>query len=92
MNNNEMTMLYSTLLCTPGMNENVKLNLQVNRKLVLLLSQLLETGLSQPKDQGSVLTYFPNEAGDELKMLMADILEKSGLSDLHDRLKGFNPK
>ncbi|MBN8879826.1 MAG: hypothetical protein J0I32_19940 [Sphingobacteriales bacterium] len=90
MNNTEMTKLYDTLLCIPGMNENIKFNLQVNRKLVLLLSQIIEAGIAVQKEQGSVLSFFPDDAGQELKELIADMLEKAGLNSLHEKLKGFN--
>jgi hypothetical protein len=92
MNNNEMTQLYDTLLCIPGMNEAVKLNLQVNRKLILLLSQVIEAGIINQKEQGNILSYFPQESSEELKLLVGDILEKSGLGSLHEKLKTFRQK
>lgn len=91
MTGTEMTKLYDTLLSVPGMNENVRLNQAISRKQLLLLSQILEEGLlAAAKDKGSVLSFFPTEAGPELQAIIGDCLEKAGLSDLNAKLKMFN--
>jgi hypothetical protein len=44
MEQKEMVRVYETLLITPGMNDVVKLDLRISRKLVLLLNQVVEKG------------------------------------------------
>lgn len=93
MTGNEMTKLYDTLLSVPGMNENVRLNQAISRKQLLLLSQVLEEGLlAAGKEKGSVLSFFPPEAGPELQAIIGDCLEKAGLSGLNAKLKEFGGK
>lgn len=93
MTTSEMTKVYDAIMCIPGMNENVKLNIQISRKQLLLLSQVLDGGLKvADKEQGSVLSYFPSDAGQELQVLVADCLEKAGLNSLSEKLKSFSAK
>lgn len=93
MTGNEMTKLYDTLLSVPGMNENVRLNQAISRKQLLLLSQVLEEGLAAAaKDKGSVLSFFPPEAGSELQVIIGDCLDKAGLSGLNGKLKEFSAR
>jgi len=90
---NEMTRLYDTLLSIPGMNDQVRLNLQVSRKVVLLLCQILESGLVEAKeDPNSVLAYFPEQANEELRTMISDLLHKAGLTELSGKLRGYTFK
>ena len=43
---NEVAKVYDTVLSIPGMNQNVKVNLQISRKNLLLLSKVIERGLN----------------------------------------------
>ncbi len=49
MTKKEMEVVYDTLLCIPGMNDQVKVDLKLSRKNVLLLSQAVERGLGLKK-------------------------------------------
>lgn len=86
MTNNDKLLVYDTLLSAPGMAENVKITLNVNRIGILLLSQLIESGLKQ-KDE--LLAFFPTEASTELSTLLAECLEKAALKPLSDKLKSL---
>lgn len=87
---NEMTRLYDTLLSIPGMNDQVRLNLQISRKVVLLLSQILESGLKAAKDSpNSVLAFFPENANEELRAMIDELLQKAGLTELSAKLKDY---
>jgi hypothetical protein len=52
---NVLSKVYETLLCSPGMNEAVKVDVKVNRKMILLLSSVIENGLSKDAGQSSEL-------------------------------------
>ena len=54
---NDIAKIYDTVLSIPGMNESVKVDLRMPRKNVLLLSKVIERGLTvKDKDQpGNVL-------------------------------------
>jgi len=43
---NVMVQVYETSLCSPGMNETVKIDVKINRKTVLLLNSIIERGLA----------------------------------------------
>lgn len=48
---NVLAQVYETLLCSPGMNEAVKVDVKINRKTVLLLSSVIENGLNKKDGQ-----------------------------------------
>lgn len=86
MNANEQARVYDTLLSVPGMNETVKIDLRISRKLVLLLSQVIERGLDVNIDGGIPL----QKSQEDLKALSADCLEKAGLTELSIKLKALH--
>ena len=89
---NEVSRIYATILSIPGMNEKVKVNLQVSRKNLLLLDKVIERGLNG-KDtddkQVSILDILPKESLQELGALAIELLDKSGLSEMNEKLKTF---
>ena len=89
---NDMARIYETVLCMPGMNENVKVNLQTTRKNLLLLNKVIERGLiaKEPDDKTvSILDIIPKESLQELGEIAADLLNKSGLSEMNEKLRSF---
>ncbi|MEO6550735.1 MAG: hypothetical protein ABIN94_22210 [Ferruginibacter sp.] len=48
----DVAIVYETLLTSPGMNDAVKIALNIPRKNVLLLSKVLELGLSIKGENG----------------------------------------
>ena len=42
----DVAKIYETVLSIPGMNDNVKISFSISRKNVLLLSKIIERGLS----------------------------------------------
>lgn len=84
MEQKELVRVYETLLITPGMNDVVKLDLKISRKLVLLLSQVVEKGI---REEDTGLNAVDKEASKELKQVMGDCLEKAGLTGLIGKLK-----
>ena len=89
---NDIAKIYDTVLSIPGMNENVKLNLQTSRKNLLLLSKVIERGLNtkeQDEKSISVLDIVSPETLKELSNLSAELLNKAGLAEMNEKLKAF---
>lgn len=88
MTSTEVSKVYDTVLSIPGMNENVKLDLKVSRKMVLILTQVIERGLKEEKKEASwLLAAAGNEAASELSGLIHQCLEKAGLTELNAKLQ-----
>jgi hypothetical protein len=90
----DVTIVYETLLSSPGMSDAVKIALNIPRKNVLLLSKVLETGLSVKDEngQGSLLASLDSTTIEELKEVMKDLLSKAGLTALYDKLNSLPAK
>ena len=89
----DVSMVYETLLSSPGMNEPVKITLQVPRKNVLLLSKIIEAGLLAKDDsQQSLFSVAGKDAVDELKLLSDDILARAGLTAMNEKLNSLQTK
>jgi hypothetical protein len=89
---NDMARIYETVLCMPGMNENVKVNLQTTRKNLLLLNKVIERGLNEKDSDDkavSILDIIPKESLQELSAIAVDLLNKSGLSEMNEKLRSF---
>ena len=89
---NDVARVYDTILCMPGMNDTVKIDIKISRRNVLLLYQVIERGLTA-KDadnkSSSLLDIVPKETLHELTSLGDDCLKKAGLAELSDKLKSF---
>ena len=88
----DVARIYETILSIPGMNDKVKITLQLPRKSVLLLSKIIERGLSSkdPDDKSSnVLDIVPKETLQELTAIANEILEKAGLTAMNQKLQSF---
>ncbi len=88
---NYIARIYDTVLSIPGMNENVKIELRISRKNVLLLSKVIERGIS-PKDstdKESILDIAPEETLKQLSEISDELLKKAGLTDMNEKLKSF---
>lgn len=79
MNEKELAKVYETLLSVPGMNDNVKLDLRLPRKTVLMLAQVIEKGLEAKP--------LKTDEQEELRQVATDCLEKAGLTELSNRLQ-----
>ncbi len=88
---NDVARVYDTILSIPGMSETVKIDLKISRKNVLLLSSVIERGLSikdgeKPSD---LLNSVPPENLQELKALAGECLHKAGLIELSEKLNAL---
>lgn len=91
---NDITQVYDTILSIPGMNDTVKIDLKISRKNVLLLTRVIERGLTMKQDDKSsnILDIVPKEILQEFTALADDCLKKAGLTDLSEKLKTLNSK
>jgi hypothetical protein len=85
--NSVLGTVFETLLCSPGMNEAVKIDVKLNRKTVLLLNSVIEAGLDQKGESHELLKLVPAEDAAKLKELAEDCLNKAGLKELSDKMK-----
>jgi len=89
---NDLARIYDTVLSIPGMNENVKVNLQTSRKNILLLSKVFERGLNTKEGDEktmSILDIVSPETLKELTVLSTELLNKAGLAEMNEKLKTF---
>lgn len=81
--------VYETLLCSPGMNEPVKVDVKMNRKTVLLLNSVIEAGLNQGGEAPELLKLVAAEDVAKLREFADDCLIKAGLKELSDKMKAL---
>jgi hypothetical protein len=90
MTSNELARVYETLLCIPGMNDQVKLDLKISRKQVLVLTQVIERGLKEELEKPTGILIVAKDADREIKETMRDCLEKAGLTELSNKLQSLD--
>jgi len=88
---NDIAKIYDTVLSIPGMNENVKVDLRMPRKNVLLLSKVIERGLTvKDKDQpGNVLNSIDEATIAQLSTVATELLNKAGLTEMNEKLNAL---
>lgn len=84
----DLGVVYDALLSVPTMEDNIKIDLRVSRKQVLLLSRVIEQGL---KDAGGsmkeLLAVLPQDAVEGIKLISDECLQKAGLTELKAKLQ-----
>ena len=86
----DVAKVYETVLSIPGMNESVKITLNIHRKNVLLLNKIIERGMSvkNPDDKvHHVLDMMPEESFQDMQLLAAELLQKAGLTEMNQKLE-----
>ena len=87
--------LHETILSMPGMNEKVKMDFKISLRSVFILSKVIDRGLSIKEVDGSVfniLDLISPDLNAELLNIPGEILEKAGLTEMNEKLKGFSDK
>lgn len=88
----EVAKIYETLLSIPGMNDTVKIPLNISRKNVLMLCMVIERGLTIKEQDDKALTLpeiVTKEMLQELQSLPGELLGKAGLTEMHKKLQSF---
>lgn len=90
----DIQMVWETLLSSPGMNEQVKIGLNLSRKNVLLLTKVIELGLSNKEGNGeqSIVGIAKKETLTELIALSEELLNKAGLQEMNSKLLTLSAK
>ena len=86
----DVNKIYDTLLSIPGMADPVKIILNIPRKNILLLSKVIERGLSGKDAEEKthiILDKVTKESLQELLSLSADLLDKAGLTEMNKKLQ-----
>ena len=88
---NTLTKVFDTILSIPGMNDNVKIQLSIPRKNVLLLSKVIERGLAgrEALSDDNILGMTSKETLEELNAISDELLRKAGLIEMNEKLKTF---
>ena len=88
---NTLAKVFETVLSIPGMNDNVKIQLSMPRKNVLLLSKVIERGLNVKHDfeTNGILDIAPKETLQQLTAISDELLNKAGLIEMNEKLKNF---
>lgn len=89
---NDVAKVYETVLSIPGMNDEIKINLKISRKNLLLLNKVIERGLNGKESDDksvSVLDTVPKETLQELSEIAGQLLNKAGLTEMNEKLKSF---
>jgi hypothetical protein len=90
----ELSMVYEALLAPPMMTDGVKITLHITRKQVLLLSKVIELGLSISNENGQagLLSIVDVATLQELQRFSAEMLQKAGLTEMNDKLNALSIK
>lgn len=88
---NDLPNIYEMLAVMPGMNDTVKIEIRVTRKLAFLLSKVIEKGLDFRDNENiqSLMNAFDAQPVEDLKNLPDEILRKAGLIELNEKLKNI---
>ena len=88
----DVAKVYDTILSIPGMNENVKIDMRISRRNVLLLNSVIKRGLALKDDDRSsnLLVNIPAESLKELDAFAEDCLTKAGLTELSEKLNSLS--
>ena len=89
---NETALIYETLLTSPGMSDEVKISIRITRKNVLLLSKIIEVGLSVKSENDGLLHIANGNSVEEVKTFSTELLSKAGLTETYQRLSTLQNK
>lgn len=88
----DVNKIYDTLLSIPGMNDPIKIMINIPRKNILLLSKVIERGLSVKDGEERthiILDTVSKESLQELISLSEDLLDKAGLTEMNKKLQSL---
>ncbi|WP_343566238.1 hypothetical protein [Sphingobacterium sp.] len=87
----EITGMLSILVSVPGMEDTVKISLNLQRKQVMLLSNVIREGMKTDQGMvGDLLAVLPSECYNELIKLSEELDAKAGLTELQHKVKQFS--
>lgn len=84
MEQKDVKWVYDTILSAPGMEDLVKIDFRISRKTVLLLTQVIERGLTV-KGNG-LPESVSQDTLEELRILTGNCLEKAGMTAFAEKV------
>lgn len=91
MEKNEISKVYDTLLSVPGMEDTVRIDVKISRKLILLLDNAIELGVAA-KGNESMIAFADKVSIEQLLELGRDCLEKANLINLKNKIADLKVK
>lgn len=90
----DTALIYETILASPGMSDEVKVPLKILRKNVLVLTKVIELGLmaKNASEPDGIFKVVNNATLEEVKGIALDILAKSGLTEMYEKLNSLKSK
>lgn len=91
---NVVAEFYEMLFTLPAMNKEVKINLRISQKNVLILSKIIELGLvNKTANEAEGLFSVVNDASlEEIKRICTELLSSSGLTETYNRINSLQKK
>ncbi|MBS1598402.1 MAG: hypothetical protein JST75_09250 [Bacteroidetes bacterium] len=87
----EISKFYEAVLCSPGMEDSVRIDIKVSRKNILLISRLIEHGLKLEENKKDPIFFqITAESFGELEQVREEFLKKGGLNEFYQKLKSFS--
>ncbi|MEC5144938.1 hypothetical protein [Chitinophaga sp. 212800010-3] len=86
----DVTVIFETLLASPGMGDSVKVSIVQPRKLILLLAKVIDAGLKNKED--SLLNGMNDATVDAIKSIAEELLKKAGLTELNEKISLLTQK
>lgn len=86
----EVSAFFDALLSAPGMNEKVKLDMRLSRRDVLLLVSVLSNGANRSNSSEELVAMFNEACVEVAGRVESEMLEKSGLTDLSERMRAIS--
>lgn len=92
LNTKDATIIYDTLLASPGMNDEVKIGLRMPRKTALVLAKIIELGLAgqESMEADGIFKVVKGETMQEIQNISGEIKSKAGLTEMFEKLKALS--
>jgi hypothetical protein len=88
--NDVTVMAVDAILSTPGMNDQVKIDLKMSRRNVLLFNHLIKKGIIEEQENKSeFMLSMGGENLEEIHAMAEECLSKAGLVETHEKLSNI---
>ena len=91
---NVVAEFYETLFTLEALNKEIKINLRISPKNVLIVAKVIELGLANKNgsDADGLFTVVNDKSLEEIKTICANMLSEVGLTDTYNRLNILQKK
>jgi hypothetical protein len=85
----EVELLYETLLANKWIDQTVKIDLRLSRRVILGLSKLIEIGLADENRVADSLLQATLPEADVLRAIPAELREKAELTEMYEKMSAL---